>query len=421
MLSRYRGLPGPVYILCLGTFINKAGTLLLPFLTLYVQQSLGLDEQVATTAMGAFGLGSMAASLVGGHLADRLGRRAVMLLGLAGGAAILLAFSAFTTPLAIYGAVFAFALLAEMYRPASSAMIADLTSGQQQTHAFGLVYLAINLGFCVGPMVGGFLAATSFRLLIWSDALTSLIYAAIIFVFIRETLPERARRDGEPTVSPVDLRSAARTISRDRVFLRFALATLLCAAVYMQLMATFPLYLRRLDIGPTAYGMLIAINAAMVVSLQLPVTTLVARFPRGVVMAVGTLCIAAGFGLMGLASAVWQFALCIATITAGELVAFPLSQAIVGDLSPAALRGRYMGVFGLSFSLSIMAGAPLGGLALVHLGGGWTWALCFGVGALAALLYFSMRRRLAATGQAASQGQPAPARQDPPVPSGTGP
>ncbi|MFH1809557.1 MAG: MFS transporter [Pseudomonadota bacterium] len=395
MLRRYRGLPGRVYVLCLGTFINRAGTMLVPFLALYVQGEMGLDEQVATRAMGAFGLGAMIASVLGGHLTDRLGRRAVMLLGLGGGAAILLVFSSFRTPFSIYAAVFAFALLAEMYRPASSSMIADLTSGEQQTHAFGLMYFAINLGFCLGPLIGGVLAARSFQLLLWGDALTSLLFALIIFVWIRESLPARVADDDGTVTAQVSLTAAARVILHDRIFLLYALAALLCAAVYMQLVSTFPLYLRRLGISPATYGLLLSINAAMVVSLQLPVTSLVARLPRGWVMAVGTFFIGAGFGLMGFAATAWQFALCIVTLTAGELLAFPLSQAIVADLSPPSLRGRYMGVFGLSFSIAIMGGAPLGGMALVHLGGGWTWALCFFVGSLSTGLYVVIRRQLA--------------------------
>ncbi len=182
MLKQYLTLPRAIHILCVGAFINRAGAFLAPFLTLYLQKKLDLGTEFATQAMGIYGVGAMAAFAVGGHLADRLGRRTVMLISLLGSGSILMVFGRLSSPWAILAALLLFALVAEMYRPAASAMIADLVAPDRRPEAFGLMYVSINLGFAVAASVGGVLARYSFRLLFWGDALTAFVYAGIIFL-----------------------------------------------------------------------------------------------------------------------------------------------------------------------------------------------------------------------------------------------
>ena len=190
MLREYLSLPRSIHILCMGSFINRAGAFVVVFLVLYLRQDLGLDVTFATRTMGVFGLGAIIASLVGGHLADQIGRRTVMLASLFGGATILVVFSFVTARWAIMPMVLVFAMVVEMYRPAASAMIADLTDPVQRPHAFGLMYVAINLGFAVGAFVGGKIAGYGFQWLFWGDALTAAIYGLIIVLAISETLPK---------------------------------------------------------------------------------------------------------------------------------------------------------------------------------------------------------------------------------------
>lgn len=181
MVRAYLQLPRAVHILCLGTLINRAGTLLMPFLTLYLTTERGLGVTFATFAMGAHGAGAMLGALTGGHLADLIGRRTVMLTSLLGGAAILRLFGALTAPWAIIAAVVVFSILADMYRPAASAMIADLVDPEHRPHAYALMYVAVNLGFSVGATLGGIVATWWFVWLFWIDSLTAAVYAAIIF------------------------------------------------------------------------------------------------------------------------------------------------------------------------------------------------------------------------------------------------
>ena len=230
MFSQFLKLSRTVHILCLGAFINRAGTFLVPFLTLYLQKELDFDVKFATRAMGVFGVGTLLAYITGGQLADQIGRRVVMLISLFSTAAILLVFGYLQSGWTIMGVLLLFSFASEMYRSACSAMIADVTDPEQRTHAFGLMYVAINLGFAAATFVGGHLAVYSFQLLFWGDALTAFAFGVIIFITIRETLPSlklgREVADGvlpekavaEGASDQVSIREAARHIVTNWTF-----------------------------------------------------------------------------------------------------------------------------------------------------------------------------------------------------------
>ncbi len=215
MLQPYLNLPRAVHILCLGTFVNRAGTFLIPFLTIYLHANLGLSPRTATLTMGLYGLGAIVASMLGGHLADWIGRRRVMLFSLFGGAAALFIFSFLTSATAVMATVTAFGIIAEMYRPAASAMIGDLVEPARRPHAFGLMYVAINLGFAVGPVIGGLIAAYSFRWLFWGDAFASCMYGLIVLTLIRETLPSRKKAVAPRTDQRADASTTAGVASAE--------------------------------------------------------------------------------------------------------------------------------------------------------------------------------------------------------------
>lgn len=405
MWKRYAALPRPVHLLCLGTLVNRAGTLVVVFLSIYIESELKLGVGLAAWTFGAYGCGALIASVVGGHLADGIGRRTVMLIALLGGAGVLIIFSSLRSPAAIVIAAFGFSLVADMYRPAASAMIADLVEPRDRVHAFGLMYYAINLGQSIAPVIGGYVASRSFQWLFWGDAFTTSLYAAIIFFTIRETLPGRTGRAESGPVAPnVPLRQALKHILRDRPFMVYVLASFLTAMVYMQCLSTFPMYLNMKGIGVGTYGKLIAINPIMIVVLQLPITAAITRFHRGTVIVVGTAIIAVGFGATGLVDTTSMFALTIMIWTLGELFQAPLMQAIVSDMAPVDMRGRYMGMFSMSFSSAIMIGAPLGGLVLQRWGGPYVWAGCLATGLLAAIIYNSIRKEMAVGTAAGTTG-----------------
>ena len=225
MLRAYRDLPRSIHILVLGQLVNRAGAFVLPFLALYISERLGLGPRIASLALGCYGVGSLVGSLAGGQLADRFGRRTVMVGALLGSAACLVLLSRARSAPAVLAATLFLSMVGDMYRPAGQAFIADLVPVEQRVHAFSLNYIAINLGFAISPFVGGMLAERSFSLLFYVDALTSAIFGVLIALALPESLPpptasQRARpRDG--------FLSASGRILRHGIFMAF------CAALFL--------------------------------------------------------------------------------------------------------------------------------------------------------------------------------------------
>ncbi len=404
MLKPYKELPRAVHILCLGTLINRAGTMLMPFLTLYLTRELGFGMKFASLGMGAIGAGSIIGSLTGGHLADRIGRRWVMLVSLFGAAVMLVLFGCLSSPYAIIISLVLFAALGDMYRPAASAMLGDLVAPDKRAYAFGLMYFAINLGFPVGTIFGGMLVEYWFQALFYIDALSACVYAVIILVFIRETLPCRGTLvaasgtgdSGQASTSrSIQDRSAMRHILANGPFLIFCLGTLLLSMVYMQSFSTLPVHMDSLSIDAEMYGSLISINGIMIVLVQIPLTAWMKRYNRVIFVCLSAVITGIGFGAMAWVTTVPFFALTIMIWTLGEIMIFPFSHAIVTDMAPVAYRARYLGVFTMCFSSGNMVGAPLGGYILASGGGASLWVGTFLFCMLASVLFLTIRRHIA--------------------------
>ena len=297
--TRYTHLPASIHVLCVGSFLNRAGSFVVVFLSIYAAEELGHGAKFATWCVGAIGLGSVISSLIGGQLADQWGRRTVMLFALLGGAASLVAMSQLRSAWGFLFSVFVFALIMEMYRPACGAMIGDVASTEQRPYAFGLMYIAINLGFAVSSPIGGLLASRDFQWLFWGDALTTAGFATIVVMFLPETLPRRVRDHTETSSIPapvmgledysveaadhphpstvgaaqvidgragehekVPLAAAVRYILSDGTFLLYCLCNLMTCMVFMQAFSTLPLHLRSLGYSSAEYGLLIALNGS---------------------------------------------------------------------------------------------------------------------------------------------------------------
>lgn len=403
MLASYANLPRTVYTICVGMFINRAGTMLYPFLTLYLTQKMGWSASGATAAVSALGAGAIGATLTGGHLADVVGRRFVMLSALFGGASALVVLIFLERPWAIVTCLAVFSFLAEMYRPAAGAMLADLVEPKRRAHAYSLNYLAINLGFCVAPLIGGVIIARGdFSLLLVVDAATTVCFGLVILFGVRETLDKGQKADGgspsgdgHASEADTGFLGAMAHIIRDRVFVIYGVATLCIALVFMQSLTTLPLYLQSRGIGAEQYGRIIAVNGAMIVLFQIPLTERISRMHRGTVICLASVITAAGFGLTSIAVAPWHFVATVIVWTLGEMMAAPTSMAVAADLAPKRLRARYMGVFTMSFSAGNVLGVPLGGLVLANFGGPALWLGALGVGAVSTLLFLSIRGPMA--------------------------
>lgn len=401
-LAVYTSLPRPVLMLCLGSFINRAGSFLVPFLAIYVTEELGYTKTFAGYCFAAFGLGAIVAAICGGQLADRIGRRPVMLTALFGAAGILIVLSFVSSKPALLAAIFCFSLIADMYRPAASAMMGDLVDSETRPIAFGLMYVAFNLGFGVAAGVGGFLLAYSPTLLFWGDAFTTASYGLIIAFFIAETLPEEVKaKNASPTVEgeTPEWRTAIKRMLADTNFVLFAAATFLSGVVFMQGFSTLPLYMSENNLDRETIGLLLSTNGWLIVFLQLPVTTWLSKRDHLTAIIAGELLIGLGFGLTMLAST-WVFFLGTILIwTFGEIVQATFKHALVAELAPVDLRARYMGVFSLCFATAMTIGIPVASRVMEHFGSVVLWSSCVGLALMASILFKVIQIRLRSKAQ----------------------
>ncbi len=369
-----RDLPRVTWVLYLGTFVNRFGSFVLPFLVLYLIRR-GYTVVQAGAVVSLYGVGSLLASVVGGYLADRIGRRTAIAISMFTSAAILVALSQAQQLSAIAVLTALAGLTAELYRPASSALLADLVPAGRRVTAFALYRLAINAGFAIGPAAAGFLADRSFLWLFWGDALTSAVFGVLAVI----ALPERPH--GKPVI---EVRGeAVRAIFHDRIFVRFLAASILVGFVYVQSTSTFALHVRDSGFSNAIYGALVSVNGLMVILLELPVTTVTQRLWARGVIASGGLFVGVGFGLTALAHTVPALALTVVVWTVGEILTAPVSSAYVADIAPPHLRARYQGAWGLTWGLAAILG-PLVGTRLYAWNASGFWLLCASLGVLAA-------------------------------------
>lgn len=397
VLRDYIELPLQVRILCLGALINRAGSFVLIYMTIYASETLGFGIAFATACMGVFGFGSMIGSFLGGQLADQWGRRLVMLLALFGGALILLVMGTVENRWAFMASVWLFAVVSDLYRPAASAMIADRVEPARRPHAFALMYISINLGFAIAPPLGGFLASYSFTWLFVGDALTMALFGLVIVFAIGESRP--AKTSPEEGGKEIPMMTALRSIAGDTPFLLFCISTLLIELVFMQGLTTLPICIRQSGLSHAEFGILMSVNGIMIFLVQLPMTHWLARFSPMSVIIVGGVLISIGFGLNAFAEDVGHrvfalFACTIAIWTSGEILQSPFKMAVVSDIAPIELRARYQGVFGVAFALALTVGAPTGGLILSQYGSRTLWSTAFCIATFAIVVYIAIRRSI---------------------------
>jgi len=386
--------PHPFWTLIGATFIDRVGgALLFPFFTLYVTARFGVGMTTVGVLLLIYSLTSVVGSTVGGALADRVGRKKMIIFGLlASGISSLFMGYADTIALFALGAVLA-GLFADTGGPAQQAMVADLLPARQRAEGYGIQRVVNNLAVTFGPIIGGFMAAISYLLLFISDAITSGITAVIVWRKLPETKPETTGEEEESESLAQTFRGYTVPL-KDPSFQAFLLASALATIVYMQMNTTLAVYLRDSHgVPPQGYAVLLSMNALMVVVLQFPITRRIRRFSPMLMMAVGTFLFSIGFGLFGLANGTVLFVIAMIIITVGEMIVLPVSQALVASMSPEAMRGRYMAVYGFSWIIPMAIGPLLAGLIMDNADSRWVWYASMLVGLVSTGIYLLLLKR----------------------------
>ena len=385
LAASLRALPPAAWILFIGMFLNKFGCFVVPFLALYLTGT-GHTLADAGLAIGAYGVGNFIASLLGGHLADTLGRRKTILLSMFLGASAMMVLSQAHTLPWIIGLSALTGLASEFYRPAGSALLTDLVPPEQRVTAFAAYRMSFNAGWAFGPATAGFLATKGFFWLFAGDAATSVLFGCVAWLALpRDT--RQARRGG-------DWQEAWQAIRVDRRLQQAMLASFCVAFVFMQMTSTFGVQVTNLGFSAATYGALISLNGALVVGCELPLTTITRRRPARRMLATGYALCGLGFAMIAFAHSVPWLAACVVLFTLGEMIAMPVQGAYVANLAPAHLRGRYVGVFGLNWALALIL-APGLGMKLLAVHPTLLWLGCGTLGLVAGGIILMERRAVA--------------------------
>jgi MFS family permease len=379
-----------VWVLCATTLINRTGTMVLPFLVLYLSRGLHLSPAQAGSALTVYGAGALLMGPFAGKLCDRVGALGIMAASLFLSGAALLLFPLVRGVGLVLAATFLWALVNEAYRPAAMAILAGLAGPGQRKAVFALNRLAVNLGMSVGPALGGFLAMVDFRWLFWVDGATSLL--AFAFLWLMTPRHKSALGGGEASPEGERAGTPSGRALANGPFLFFLAAIVPTVLVFFQIDAAFPLHLvKDLHMPEAVYGLFFTVNTVLIISLEVPLNAAMARWSHRRSLALGALLTGAGFGALALAEGYWSVGMTVVIWTFGEMILFPGSAAAVADWAPPDRRGEYMGLYAMTFSLCFTAGPWLGTLVLEELGSRPLWGLCLLLGCCTAAMVGSMR------------------------------
>ena len=385
-LTLVRRLPGPVRLLVGGMLINRIGSFIVPYLTLVLQREFRLSAAVTGQLVMAFGIGTVCSVLLGGVLTDRMGRRRTLLVSLAGAGSLAVALP-FAPSLTVFAALLVlYGFLADLYRPASSAMISDLLPSGQRALGFAALRVAVNLGFAIGMVLGGALADWDWRALFVGDGATTLAFGLVVFAFVRESRPaphEQGPASASAGISPW----------RDIVLLQACFASLVYSQAFFADFTVLPLTITGSAGYPAVvYGLLVGLNGLLVAVFEMSIVDALRPFRRLRVSALGILVFAAGVAITGLVMHWAWFLFAVLLWTTGEILTLPQQMSFLADWAPPEARGRYLALHSATWSLALAIGPAL--LLPLHerLGDAAFWPVVAAITAPAALVALRLDR-----------------------------
>lgn len=386
-INTFRGLSPEVWWLSLITFINRAGTMVIPFLSLYLTKSLHFSLENVGWIMTCFGLGSVAGSWLGGKLTDKFGFYKVMTwsLLLTGGLFILLQF--LTTLVAFCIGIFLVMLVADTFRPAMFVALSAYSKSENKTRSVTLIRLAINLGFSAGPAIGGLIITSiGYFGLFWVDGITCLLATVLL---IKVLHPKKAKILDEVIVeNPI-------SIYKDRAFWIFFIAMFLFGFVFLQYFSTMPLFYRDVfHLSEFEIGLLLGMNGFLIFVLEMPLIKWLesSKYSKVFLILLGLLLTGFSFGILLISSWIGVLVIGMLFMTIGEMIAFPFSNAFVIERAKKGKQGEYMAFYSISFSAAHIFGHNSGMQMIDKFGFENTWTFITIASIIGILvLYYLMR------------------------------
>ncbi len=382
-------LPKDLWLLCTASLINRAGTMVLPFLAIYLTRGVDISTSSAGLIITAYGFGALITAPFVGRMSDRIGALKQMKLSLILSGLMLFVYPFIQGFIPLLITTVIWAIINESFRPANMSLISEIVPQDQRKPAFALYRLAINLGMSIGPVIGGFLSQINFAYLFYVDGLTS-IGAGLFLIYShwQRTFDNHNSFEDNAITRQSIFQSDA---LRDRRLIFFIISILPVVIVYFQHQAAMAVFVvKYLHFSEATFGVLFAINTVLIILIEFPLNNYLNHWHDKKSLAVGALLTAIGFGGMALASGIVGLVITIVIWTFGEMILFPASASFISSISPENKRGEYMGFYQINFSLAFTLGPWLGMTVLEILGPQILWAGAFLFGLISSISMLSI-------------------------------
>ena len=385
----YRGLSREVWLLALTTLVNRAGAMVIPFLSLYLTRYLGLTMGQVGWIMTCYGLGSVTGVFLGGKLSDLVGYYKVMLWSITATGLVFLGLQFVESFYGFCAGIFILTLIADAFRPAIWVALNDYRKINNRTRSVTLVRLAINLGFSLGPALGGLIITyVSYKGLFWVDGISCLVAGFIIFRALYQKSPVASTEEKK--------RRSLASPYKDRQYMIFWFAMFLVGFTFMQYFSTIPLYYNRiLGLEEDDIGLMLAMNGFLIFLLEMPI---VHRLENGrlddlKIVIGGTFLLLLSFLVLNLAPLLVPAILGMVLMTFGEMLGFPFSNSFALDRAQKGNQGAYMAMYSMSFSFAHILGPNTGLQFSAQYGFAATWYLMGFICLVACLILLAINKK----------------------------
>ncbi len=384
--NAYAGLSKEVWLLALISLINRAGTMVFPFMTIYLTQSRHFTLKEAGIIMSFFGLGSLIGAYIGGWLTDRIGEYKVQFWSLIGTAIVLLFVLRMETFWGISAMAFTLSLVADAFRPANKVAVSNYSQPENITRSFALLRLATNLGFAIGPAMGGILAAwKGYDWLFYADAITCFSAAVLFRLTLKNEFKTRRKMATEKTIdAPI---TPASSPYQDTHFMYFLIIIGLLAFAFLQIFYTIPVFFKQgLALNEAQIGLFMGLNGLVIVLFEMPmVYKAEQKYTQFYIMKIGAVFVGLGFLCFLIPAAIFAAALGIIVLTIGEIYYMPFASAWVASRASDANRGQYMALYTIAWAIASVVAPSAGFLIIEQLGFNGLWFILSAIGLLGAL------------------------------------
>ena len=357
-IDNFRGFSREIWILTLITFINRAGTMVLPFLSKYLREDLDFSYNQVKWILISFGLGSIVGSWLGGKLSDKIGFYKIMIFSLMTSGIAFFGLQFVTSFEGLLVAMFFIMVVADMFRPAMFVSLGAYAKPENRTRALTLVRLAINLGFAAGPALGGLLIMTvGYKGLFWVDGATCILAILIFWIKVKEKKKSKYTDKEHPG------EILTNSVFKDRPFWIFLGATLITGILFFQLFTTIPLYHKeQFNLSELQTGLLLTLNGVLIFFLEMPIVSYIERHKINKLKVITLGCLAMAISMYLLLVNQWAGILIIMMLfmTFGEMFVFPFSNSFAMSRAQKGHEGRYMAIFTMSYSTAHILSAEAG-------------------------------------------------------------